>query len=136
MKKEIKHVCSQCGIGANTLTCLIKHGSFPIKPCFDVSTFHVGTCDCCLKEKEITEVRDFFYPSFSFLLDVFKGEVHGQVGSQDRFAQLLATYNVEKTSSSTFNDFYGLKIIENDRLPEKTVVLVGVNGEILKIFNI
>lgn len=64
---DIKQVCSPCGITANVLTCLKKYGNPPKQLCFTVSTFHKGKCDCCGQEKEVTEVRDFFYPDFSLI---------------------------------------------------------------------
>lgn len=60
-------VCSDCGIEANRLTCLAKYGKEPLKKCFDVSTFHDGTCDVCGKYTSVTEPRDFFDPDFELL---------------------------------------------------------------------
>lgn len=65
--KEIRQVCDECGIEANRQTCLKKYGAEPKKIKFDCSTYHVGICDFCRKEKQITEVRDFFYPDFSLI---------------------------------------------------------------------
>lgn len=70
-KKEIREVCSPCGVSANVLTCLEKYGMRPMKLAYDVSTFHKGTCDYCERNDDITEVRDFFYPDFT-LLDKYK----------------------------------------------------------------
>lgn len=67
MKKQIKNVCSECGISANVLTCLRKHGRSPLKLSFDTSTFHKGICDYCGVMKFVTEVRDFFHPEFSLI---------------------------------------------------------------------
>ena len=66
-KSKIRTVCSDCGIEANRLTCLKRHGAEPKKKAFSVSTFHKGKCDWCNKEKMITEVRDFFYPEFGLM---------------------------------------------------------------------
>jgi len=63
----IRKVCSDCGIEANRLTCLKKHGAEPLKKKYDVSTFHTAICDFCHREKWVTEVRDFFYPDFSLM---------------------------------------------------------------------
>lgn len=67
LNSKIHNVCSDCGIEANRLTCIKKYGSGPIKKCFDISTYHAGICDWCKEEKQITQVRDFFYPDFSLL---------------------------------------------------------------------
>lgn len=73
MSKEYPHwVCSNCGLAANTLTCLVKYGSLPIKVAFDVSTFHEGTCEVCNRSVSVTESRDFFYPDFTLLSAKFK----------------------------------------------------------------
>lgn len=64
---EINNVCSQCGITANVLTCLKENGEPPKKFSFDLSTFHVGICDCCGENTAITEARDFFHPDFSLI---------------------------------------------------------------------
>lgn len=66
-RKEIYWVCDECGIEANRLTCLKKFGKEPQKKKFDVSCYHVGICEVCNKEKEVTEVRDFWFPDFSLL---------------------------------------------------------------------
>jgi len=67
-KKEIRRVCEECGISANVLTCLKKYGMPPKKLAFDISTYCSGfKCDYCGKEKDTTEVRDFFYPNFDLL---------------------------------------------------------------------
>jgi len=63
----LRNVCRQCGLAANTLTCLKRYGQLPKKPCFDCSTIHLGICDFCKLEKMVTETRDFFYPDFSGL---------------------------------------------------------------------
>lgn len=60
-------VCGECGIAANVTTCLAKYGEPPKKLCFDLSTSHKGKCDWCGEIKFITEVRDFFYPTFLYL---------------------------------------------------------------------
>jgi hypothetical protein len=65
--KEINNVCSKCGITANVLTCLKKYKDTPKKLCFDQSTFHIGICDCCGTQTEVTEARDFFHPDFSLI---------------------------------------------------------------------
>jgi len=67
MNKEIYQVCNNCGLEANRLTCLKKYGAEPLKPKFDVSTYHLGKCDVCGKTHPVTEARDFFYPDFSLL---------------------------------------------------------------------
>lgn len=67
LKSEIRQVCSECGISANVTTCLYKFGMPPKQLAFTVSTYHVGECDWCHEEKPVTEVRDFFYPDFTFL---------------------------------------------------------------------
>jgi len=61
-------VCSECGIAANVVTCLKKHGKRPNQLAHTVSTFHRGECDVCGEEKMVTEPRDFFYPDFDLLL--------------------------------------------------------------------
>lgn len=68
-KVEIKihNVCDDCGIMANTLTCLVKYCRPPTKVKFDVSTYVKGICDCCKKEKFITQTRDFYHPDFELL---------------------------------------------------------------------
>ena len=60
---DFNQLCSPCGKVANYLYCLKKFGDVSPKPAFNVSTFHKGTCDICGKDKDITELRDFFYPS-------------------------------------------------------------------------
>lgn len=67
-KREIKVVCSHCGISANVLTCLKKYGRSPKKLAFNTSTFHTAVCDVCGEKTELTEVRDFFYPDFNLLI--------------------------------------------------------------------
>ncbi len=67
LKSSISHACSECGISANVLTCLNRYGQPPFKLKYTISTFHTGICDYCKKEKDVTEVRDFFYPDFTFL---------------------------------------------------------------------
>ena len=67
LKSDIQQVCSSCGIAANVTTCLYRYGMPPKQLAFTVSTFHMGVCDWCKEEKFITEVRDFFYPDFTFL---------------------------------------------------------------------
>lgn len=50
-KKElnkINWVCQECGS---------KHS----KKQYQVSTWHIGICDICKKEKPITQLRDFYY---------------------------------------------------------------------------
>jgi hypothetical protein len=64
---EIHNVCNDCGIEANRRTCLKKYGAEPLKRKYSLSTYHNGVCDWCKKEKQITEVRDFFYPDFSLM---------------------------------------------------------------------
>ena len=64
---RINNVCVECGISANVLTCLNKYGMPPKKLSFAISTFHKAKCGYCGKIKEVTEVRDFFYPDFSLL---------------------------------------------------------------------
>lgn len=39
-----------------------------LKTKFAISTYHMGICDVCGKEKPITEARDFFYPDFDLLI--------------------------------------------------------------------
>lgn len=66
-QREINSVCFECGVSANVLTCLKKYKKRPNKLCFEISTYHIGKCDFCGEEKQITEVRDFFYPDFNLL---------------------------------------------------------------------
>jgi hypothetical protein len=61
-------VCDACGLEANRLTCLKKYGAEPLKPKFDVSTYHLGICDVCGKEKNVAAARDFYYPNFDLLV--------------------------------------------------------------------
>lgn len=64
-------VCAACGVSANVVTCLRRFAAPPRKLAFDVSTWHVGTCDFCKREQvEVTEPRDFFYPDFDDLWSV------------------------------------------------------------------
>jgi hypothetical protein len=67
---KINQVCSDCGRAANYLTCWKKYGGSPTKPCFDVSTYHLATCDFCGQKRHVTESRDFFYPDFELLRKV------------------------------------------------------------------
>lgn len=61
-------VCRQCGLAANTLTCLAKYGELPKQAAFTVSTFHKGTCDVCLRpDMDVTENRDFYFPNFNLI---------------------------------------------------------------------
>jgi hypothetical protein len=69
INSEIHNVCSRCGRAANIATCLKKYGNAPFKVQFDVSTWHVAPCDFCGEIGSVTEVRDFFYPDFSLILD-------------------------------------------------------------------
>ena len=55
MKKNIHWVCLPCGKRASE-KCKTK--------IFEVSTFHMGTCDVCNKYSVVTEIRDFGYPTF------------------------------------------------------------------------
>ena len=64
---EIYHVCDDCGIEANRLTCLKKYGQEPKQIKFFCSTYHQGKCDFCGKIKPITETRDYFHPDFNLL---------------------------------------------------------------------
>ncbi len=64
---KISSVCRECGLAANTLTCLVRYGNLPKRPAFSVSTFRKGVCDCCGRQTHITEARDFFYPDFSLI---------------------------------------------------------------------
>lgn len=64
----VHHVCRECGISANVLTCIKKYGRPPLQLAFTVSTFHKGVCDFCREEKDITETRDFFYPDFELIV--------------------------------------------------------------------
>lgn len=73
MTKLINNVCDKCGVEANRLTCLKRHGKEPNRSKFNVSTYHKGRCDVCKKVRMITSVRDFFYPDFS-LLTLTKGK--------------------------------------------------------------
>lgn len=45
-------ICRDCGK---------KHTT---KGQFEVSTWHIDTCNVCGEEKECTEPRDFYYPNF------------------------------------------------------------------------
>jgi len=75
-------VCNECGVLANALTCVVKRGTLPNKPAFDVSTWHSAMCDVCWRETYVTEPRDFFYPEFSLLSPKFRKEMkrrHGPV---------------------------------------------------------
>lgn len=67
LKNKPELVCRECGIEASTITFYQRHGHFPTKTCFDISTYHRNKCDVCNEEKDVTEVRDFFYPDFSLL---------------------------------------------------------------------
>jgi len=67
LNSTINLVCDECGIEANRLTCLKKHGQEPKKIKFDCSTYHKGKCDFCGKTRYVTEVRDYFYPDFNLL---------------------------------------------------------------------
>lgn len=69
---QIHWVCSACGITANYLTCLKKFGKPPLKPAFEVSTFHENTCDVCGHKRAVTESRDFFYPDFQLIFKKMK----------------------------------------------------------------
>ena len=69
---HIHKVCSACGITANYLTCLKKYGQPPLKPAFEVSTFHENTCDVCGYTRMVTQPRDFFYPDFSLITKKIK----------------------------------------------------------------
>lgn len=69
------NVCRQCGLAANTLTCLVKYGNLPKKNNFSLSTFHHGECGCCGRLDSVTEARDFFYPDFSLLSVKFKNRI-------------------------------------------------------------
>jgi len=61
-------ICRQCGLACNALTCLIKYGNLPKQSSFGISTFHIGTCECCGREEVmVTEDRDFFYPETKYL---------------------------------------------------------------------
>ena len=60
---KFEEICADCGFVANHLTMLKRYGNKSIKPCFDVSTFHIGICDICGQKKHVTELRDFFYPT-------------------------------------------------------------------------
>lgn len=73
--KEPHWVCRQCGIAANTLSCLIKFGRPPLKEIISVATFHIDKCDVCGGVKSVTEARDFFYPDFSLLSVKYKNRV-------------------------------------------------------------
>lgn len=66
-ENEINQVCYRCGVNANVLTNIKKHGKCPYKLSYNISTFHKGICDCCEEITSITEVRDFFHPDFSLL---------------------------------------------------------------------
>lgn len=61
------NVCRQCGMAANTLTCLTRYGEPPKKIAFDISPFHIDNCDFCDRKVEVTEVRDYFYPDFKLI---------------------------------------------------------------------
>jgi hypothetical protein len=70
--KEINHVCRECGVTANVLTCLKKFQSRPDQLSFTVSTYHDAECDYCGEKRPVTELRDFFYPDFSLIDEVIK----------------------------------------------------------------
>lgn len=72
MEKEINNVCSRCGITANVLTCLKKYKDTPKTFATDLSTFHIGECDCCGNMTNVTEARDFFHPDFSLIEKTIK----------------------------------------------------------------
>ncbi len=61
------NVCHPCGITANYLTCLKKFGEPPLHACFEISTYHLGTCGVCGRQESVTQDRDFFYPDFELL---------------------------------------------------------------------
>jgi rRNA maturation protein Nop10 len=70
--KEINEVCTACGITANYLTRLKKYGKPPLKEQFEISTYHLGTCDVCGKNASVTEPRDFYNPDFNLILKKIK----------------------------------------------------------------
>ena len=72
LNTDIINCCSECGITANVLTCLKKYGNPPKKLAFGVSTFHIGKCDNCGRNTEVTEARDFFHPDFSLIETTIK----------------------------------------------------------------
>lgn len=54
MKRKYPHwVCKDCGLKASK------------GKAFEVSTYHPGVCEVCLKFKALTEARDFGYPKFT-----------------------------------------------------------------------
>ena len=53
-------VCYDCGIEAYKETSKYRELGEPIL----ISTYHVGRCHVCGKEKPVTEPRDFRYPNF------------------------------------------------------------------------
>lgn len=55
---KIHWVCVACGQKALKLK--VNKG----KKQFDLSTFHMNTCDVCKQKKYVTEKRDFMYPVF------------------------------------------------------------------------
>lgn len=63
-------ICRECGISANVLTCLKKYGKVPEKLAHSISTFSQGVCIVCNEKKEVTEVRDFFYPETDLIRQV------------------------------------------------------------------
>ncbi len=55
---KIHWVCSDCGHTA------LKLPENKGKRAFEVSTFHMNTCDVCGDKKMVTETRDYGYPIF------------------------------------------------------------------------
>jgi hypothetical protein len=56
-------ICSDCGRTANDMTCIRRYGSRAKQASFRISTMHQAVCDICGETKDVTELRDFFYPS-------------------------------------------------------------------------
>ena len=54
MKPYPYQVCAQCGEKAQKNK----------RKMFSVSTYNIGVCEVCGKERPVTEARDFGYPRF------------------------------------------------------------------------
>ncbi len=68
LNSRIFWVCNDCGNEALSLP-VNKN-----KRRFLVSTFHLGKCDVCNKEKAVTQTRDFGFPVFEKVSDHGKAE--------------------------------------------------------------
>lgn len=60
-KEYPSQVCRECGLYAHIRT---YGDDFGDRRQFQLSTWHLGVCDVCEVEKNVTEPRDFFHPNF------------------------------------------------------------------------